>query len=64
MTARLSRRALLARGAGCAPGACLPDGRFKKRHATAPEQLGDGWEIGRPADVALDEYATQIVLRL
>ncbi len=55
MTARLSRRALLTLGAGCALGACLPDGRFKKRHATVPEQLADGWEIGRPDDVDLDE---------
>ena len=35
-------------------GGCLPDGHWKARHSTQPEQLDDGWKTATPESVGLD----------
>ena len=52
MTARggLSLALLLAAGAQ----ACLPDGDWKHRSGTVPEELDDGWEVAAPKSVGFE----------
>jgi CubicO group peptidase (beta-lactamase class C family) len=46
---------------GAVSGACLPNGPMKIEYNDRPEQLDDGWTVGRPEEVGIDPAALRAV---